>query len=235
MTDEETPADGHVLRQVPELNAELEGEATPIVPSETPSDLEEMTPVIDHVTQQVLDSETTNPVIDQQHTHTSDEAVRLPRTGLDELDSALSDLESAMTNLVAQDRRLVVVLGCCFVSLFMPWFQVWNHGPSLPTTAVSGLELAGLSCLFLIISLVVFILAQRMSDELLGGNRRLIIQLFTAALMMRMLIALIGAPVDQIPWRHSAWAIFPFVLSLALVVGLMQRLPAFPRRPLPPS
>ena len=87
----------------------------------------------------------------------------------------------------------------------------------------------------MIVSLVVFILAQRMSDELLRGNRRLVIRLFTAALMMRMLIALTGAPVDQIPWRHSAWALIPFVLSLALLAGLMQRLPAFSRRPLPPS
>ena len=235
MSDEETPADGHVLRQAPELNSELEGEATPIVPSDTLSDLEEMTPVVDKVVERELDSEMTDPVIDEQSIDPIADAVRLPRTGLDELDSALSDLESAMTHLAVQDRRLVVVLGCCFVSLFMPWFQVWNHGSSLPTTAVSGLELAGLSCLFLIVSLVVSILAQKVSDDYLKGNRRLFIRLFTAALMMRMLIALIGAPVDQIPWRHSAWAIIPFVLSLALLAGLMQRLPAFPRRPLPPS
>ena len=235
MHEEETPADGHVLRQAPELNAALEGEATPIVQSDDFSNLEEMTPVIDDSAKQGFDSEATDPVIDQQRIDPGDDAVRLPRTGLDELDSALSDLELAMTHLTVQDRRLVVVLGCCFVSLFMPWFQVWNHGPSLPTTSVSGLELAGLSCLFLIVSLVVSILAQRMSDDFLKGNRRLFIRLFTAALMMRMLIALIGAPVDQIPWRHSAWAIFPFVLSLALFAGLMQRLPAFPRRPLPPS
>ena len=235
MGDEQTPAEGHVLRQAPELNSALEGEVTPIVQSGAFPDLEEMTPVIDDSAKQGLDSEATDPVIDQKSVNSGVVAVRLPRTGLDELDSALGDLESAMTHLPVQDRRLVAVLGCCFVSLFMPWFQVWNHGPSLPTTSVSGLELAGLSCLFLIVSLVVSILAQTMTDDLLKGNRRLFIRLFTAALMMRMFIALVGAPVDQIPWRHSAWAIFPFVLSLALFAGLMQRLPAFPRRPLPPS
>lgn len=235
MTDENTPADGYVLRQAPPLNTALEGEATPLVSEQPLAELEEMTPVIDSGPAYDQASEITDPMIDQHRIELTDEAIRLPRTGLDELDFALGDLESALTHLGAQDRRLIFVLACCFISLFMPWFRVWNHGPSLPTTPVSGLELAGLTCLFMIVSLVVFILAQRMSDELLRGNRRLVIRLFTAALMMRMLIALTGAPVDQIPWRHSAWAIVPFVLSLALLAGLMQRLPAFPRRPLPPS
>ena len=235
MTGDEKPFGGHVLRQVPALNAELEGEATPLVRTEEVSDVEEMTPVIDRVPTLHHDGEVTDPVIDQQRVGSPYNPVRLPRTGLEELDSALADLESAMTGLVPQDRRLVVVLGCCFVSLFMPWFQVWNQGPSRPTTAVSGLELAGLSCLLLIISLVVVILAQRMSDDLLRGRRRLFIRLFTAALLARVVVALVGAPVDQIPWRHSAWAIVPFVLCLALAAALMHRLPAFPRRPLPPS
>ena len=191
MTSEETPPDGHVLRQVPALNSELEGEVTPLVHPAAVSDLEESTPVVGRVSELHQDGEVTDPIIDQQRIDSTYDPVRLPRTGLEELDSALADLESAMTGLGTQDRRLVVVLGCCFVSLFMPWFQVWNQGPSLPTTAVSGLELAGLSCLFLIISSVVFILAQRMSSDLLRGHRRLFIRLFTAALLARMVIALV--------------------------------------------
>jgi len=235
MTEEDTPPDGHVLRQVPALNTALEGEATPIVAVDRSADLEEMTPVVERSSVPRRDAEVTDPVIDKQSLESSNDPVRIPRTGLEELDSALADLESTLTHISVQDRRLVAVLACCFVSLFMPWFRVWNHGPSLPTTAVSGIELAGLSCLFLIVSLSVFILAQQMSDELLKGNRRLVIRLLTIALVVRMWVALIGAPVDQIPWRHSAWAIAPSFLSLALVASLMQRLPALPRRPLPPS
>jgi len=59
VTAESTPPDGHVLRQVPELNVALEGEVTPVVAFEPPDPLEERTPVVDSAPPE---AEATDPV-----------------------------------------------------------------------------------------------------------------------------------------------------------------------------
>ena len=140
-------------------------------------------------------------------------SLRLPRTGLEELDTALDDLERALRRMSVQDRRLLWVVACAFISLFVPWFRAEYHGPKLPTTAISGLELAGLSCLVLIVTLAFVLLARTWVDAHLKAYRRLVVRCLAAALALRD-----GLGADRYtggghPWRYSVWS----VLGLALV------------------
>ena len=231
MTAESTPPDGHVLREVPELNVALEGEVTPLVAFEPPDPLEERTPVVDSAPPE---AEATDPVGGGVPYGVQGEALRLPRTGLEELDTALDDLERALRRMSVQDRRLLWVVACAFISLFVPWFRAEYHGPKLPTTAISGLELAGLSCLVLIVTLAFVLLARTWVDAHLKAYRRLVVRCLAGALALRMVWALIGTPAGDIPWRYSVWSMLPALLSVGLVMGILGRLPAFPRRPLPP-
>lgn len=220
-------SDRNVLRGAPGLRPEIDAEATPVV-------------------RQNLQDEATSavarPAGSASGALAADEAtaevrlagVSLPRTGLEELDTALGDLETALANLSVQERRLLAVVALTFVSLFMPWFQVWTHGPGLPTTPRSGLELVGLSAMVLIVSLIAALLAKEAAEQLLWRQRSLAIRALTALLALRLGWTLLGAPEPALAWRHSFWSLIPASLCVALVMALMGRLPAWPRRLLPP-
>jgi len=236
MTDEKTPAEGQqVLRQAPLLNERIDGEATPVAlePDRTLS--EEHTPVVPSGREHGRADEATDPMIQQSDMEPPQHPVALPRTGLEEFDAALTDLESALERLSTQDRRLLVVVALCFVSLFMPWFQVQNHGALLPASPVSGVELAGLSSTVLIVSLVSIMLAHSIAGAFVRTYRRAIVRGLTTALALRFGLALVVAPAGQIPWSYSLWVVVPAILCFALVLGLLGRLPRFPRRPLSPT
>ncbi len=228
---ESTPPDGHhVLREAPASSGVVDGEATPLVASAPPLE-DEKTPLIneaDMPADAVPDRDEPTGVVPAAR-------LRLPRSGMEELDIAIADLEFALAHLGEQDRRLLAVVLAAFVSLFLPWFQLWNHGPSLPTSPLSGLEVAGLTGMLLIVPLGVILLAKEASEQVLAGRRRLAIRVLTALLALRFFMGLLGSPVDGLPWRHSFWALFPGVITLALVLGFLGRLPAWPvRGPLPP-
>ena len=230
---EETPTEAiPVLREAPEPSTPVDGEATPLVEFTEPEPLAgETTPKVEQAP--------TAPVAGGAHDEVTGVVaaarIRLPRTGMDELDTAIADLEFALAHLGEQERRLLVVVAAAFISLFLPWFQLWNHGSALPTSPLSGLEMAGVSAMLLIVPLGVVLLASGASDRMLRGHRQLAIRVLTTFLALRFVFALLGAPAGGVPWRHSFWALFPALVTLGLVLGLLGRLPAWPHRaPLPP-
>jgi len=235
MTDDETSAQGHeVLRQAPVLNEQIDGEATPVAADQDHMLFEEQTPVVASNQADFSAGETTDPVVQRVPDARDAYRVRLPRTGLEELDTALSDLEAALERLSVQERRLLSVLAMCFVSLFMPWFQVQNHGAMLPASPVSGVELVGLSSTVLIVGFFVIALVPSVLSGEIARYRQVILRVLAAALMLRFVMALASEPAGSIPSSYSFWFIVPALLSATLLLGVLGRIPGFPRRPLPP-
>ena len=230
---EETPTEAiPVLREAPEPSTVVDGEVTPLVEVTEPETLAgETTPRVAHAP----DAPHPGGAHDEVTGVVALARIRLPRTGMEELDTALTDLEFALAHLGGQERRLLVVIAAAFVSLFLPWFQLWNHGPALPTSPLSGLEIAGVSAMLLIVPLAVILLARAASDRMLRGHRSLAVRVLTLVLALRFFFALLGAPAGGVPWRHSFWALIPALITLGLVLGLLGKLPAWPHRaPLPP-
>jgi hypothetical protein len=236
MTDDKTPAEGQeVLRQAPELNEQIDGEVTPVAVAPDDGLFEEQTPVVASSPADLRAGDTTDPMVQRLADPTGLDQVRLPRTGLEELDTALSDLEGALGRLSSQDRRLLSVLAMCFISLFMPWFQVQNHGAMLPSSPVSGVELVGLSSTVLIVGVFVIVLVPSALGGAVGGYHRVIVRVLTAALLLRFVMALASEPAGTIPWSYSFWVVVPGGLSATLALGILGRIPGFPRRPLSPT
>jgi hypothetical protein len=229
---EDTPTQNvPALRQAEEPSPPIDSEATPLIEAtEFEPSVTDATPALafESLPAGLSDRDEVTGVVAAAR-------IRLPRSGLEELDTALADLEFALAHLNENERRLLVVVAVAFVSLFLPWFRLWAHGKGMPASPVSGLQVAGASSMLLIIPLGISLLARTATDELLRGHRRLVIRLLTGFLALRLLIALRGGPEGSVPWDYSFWALFPLLVVLGLLLGLVGKLPAWPTRaPLPP-
>ena len=126
------------------------------------------------------------------------------------------------------------VLAASFVSLFLPCFQLLTKGQALPPSPMSGLEIAGVTSVILLVSLGGLLLASETANRILKGHRLLLQRLLLAFLSLRFIFALMSDPLPGIYHRYSLWALVPALLTVAMVLAIFGALPAWPRRrPLP--
>ena len=205
MNEENTPTDPMpVLRQAPELVSAIDGEATPVVTME-----QEDTPYVP--------------------TAGLEGGLKLPRSGIDEVDQALGDLERAVRRMLPQERRIIVVVAGVFVSLFVPWFRLEHHGPDQPTSLMAGLEVVSWLAFVCIGAIVFILLARDLSMQRLGVYRGLAIKISSLILAWALFDGLWSSP-SPIPWSYSLWAAAPALLLVALILGVLGQLPTWRRR-----
>jgi hypothetical protein len=217
-----------VLRKTPELSVAVDGEPTPLVELQGGEPMEdEKTPLVQTVGSDNFNEDEVTGVVMLAR-------IRLPRSGLEELDTAIADLEFALAHITEQERRLLAVLSASFISLFLPWFQLSTKGEALPPSPMSGVEIAGFSALTLLVSLGALLLASEATNRFLKGHRLLFQRLLLALLSLRFIFALVSDPMPGIYHRYSLWALVPALLSVTMVLAIFGALPAWPRqRPLP--
>jgi hypothetical protein len=187
-----------------------------------PEDTDEITAVVESPA--AVEDEPTQPGVRAPQVG----RIRLPRAGVDEVDQALADLEAALNQLSTQEVRLMAVAGAAFVSLFLPWFYVVEHGARMPPTALLGLDQTPTSAL-LSIGLIAAILARPRVDQLLPGGGGWLGRGTTILLVALIAQGLARSPSELFPSSYSLAAVVPVGVTVALVLGLLGRLPPIGR------
>lgn len=188
------------------------------------------------------DPETTQPIVQPPMVSESTpvdvvrpdlDVIRLPRTGVAELDQALGDLESLLARLDEQAARLLIVTAFTFVSLFVPWRSVTTPGFQ---QAVPGIEIGGLALLLLVVAeMGVIAFSRNLAHRFppFGGYVRPLVVILVCILLARGLFSPDLRP--ELAYSTTLWLLVPFLALLGQVLGLLGLLPAFRRRSVAPS
>jgi hypothetical protein len=171
-----------------------------------------------------VDEETTQPGVRAPEAG----PIRMPRFGITEVDQALADLERALGQLTTQEVRLMVVAGAAFVSLFLPWVSVVEHGARMPATARLGLDLTPASVL-VSMALIGAILARPKLDQMVPMAGVWLVRAGTVLLILLFAGGMTRAPSDVFPSAYSLFVFVPFLVTSGLALGVLERLPCLPR------
>lgn len=154
--------------------------------------------------------------------------LQLPRTGVEELDQAVKDLEGLLARLDTQSVRMLAVACATFVTLFLPWYVVTTPGFQ---QAVPGIESGGILLILLVLAEIAFIGFERN----LRHRFRDAVTLLRHAMVSFVILAMgyafwnPGIP-PELSYRLSLWALLPSLALIAQVLGLFRILPALRRR-----
>tara|TARA_Y100001934_G_C12224259_1_gene712227 strand:- start:270 stop:935 length:666 start_codon:yes stop_codon:yes gene_type:complete len=154
--------------------------------------------------------------------------LRLPRTGVQELDQAVQDLEGLLARLDSQSVRMLVVSCATFVTLFLPWYVVTTPGFQ---QAVPGIETGGILLLLLVLAEIAFIGFERNLRHRIQDTATLLRQMVILFVILAMVYAFWNPGIPpELSYRLSLWALLPALALLAQVLGLFRILPSLRRR-----
>ena len=156
------------------------------------------------------------------------QTVRLPRTGVNELDQALRDLEGLLDRLDEQSARLLAVSCLTFVSLFVPWHNVTTPGFQ---QGVPGIELGGVLLILLILAEMTVIGFERNLRQRFSALATWLRQGTIVLVVIALSYPLLAPDLPQeLSHRPSLWALVPAIAVVAQAMGLFGVLPSLRRR-----